>query len=194
MVSYAGEPAEYVDAAVGQSECCVRRVGELVTDQEVEVVLDHESGSRIDSEMYVDHGTDELVPVFGPKGESSHEVIVERPVFATVEVSIKEGSCGDAVAQRAPDLLLMAVLVTVSVLDAIHVVFLQTEESAVNWVVEVFCPLGAAVGLACYAEVKAVLRQHFHVGMSFLKRKIFAEAGVDFPNVSGVVPEVVLGL
>ena len=104
-------------------------------------------------------------------------------------MSVDETTSGDAVAERTPGHALMAGLVTVLVLDAIDMVFLQTEEGTINGVVEIFFPGIAAIGLARDTQVNAVLRQHLHISVSILEGEILTQAGVDFPNVAGVVPK-----
>ena len=164
-------------------------MGELVPYQQIEVVFNHECRTCVDGEVHVGHGADKFVAVLGPKREAAHDVVVERPVFALVEMPIDETAQRIAVAEGTPCLFLIAVFVAEFILDAVDVVVLVAQESTVGEVVEVAFPCVATVGLATHAEVEAVLRQHLHVGVTSLEGEIVAIAEVGLIKSSAVLED-----
>ena len=131
MIPQADQPAEHVDAAVGQAQGRIRRMGELITYQQVTVILDHEGGAGVDGEVHVGDRADKFIAVLRPERQAAHEVVVERPMLSLIEMSVDESTCRDAVAERTPCRPFMTVLVAVHIFDAVDMVFLQAKKGAI---------------------------------------------------------------
>ena len=139
--------------------------------------------------MHVGHGADELVAMLGPEGKAAHDVVVERPILAAIEMSVDKASQRITVAERSGGFSFVAVLVAILKLDTVDVVFFKTLEGSIRKMVEVSFPLHPTIRLTANSQIKAILRQHFHIGVSFLKGKILAQATVNLKIGTIVIAE-----